>query len=78
MQVAQYLFQSPSSSPVQVGKLDTSSSQNQGSVDTNAQAVASSKTQPQAKEVAQVQTQKTQSAVDTTSVEPTRLLNVVA
>jgi len=29
MQVAQYIFQSPSSSPVQVGKLDTSAQQEQ-------------------------------------------------
>ena len=75
MQVAQYIFQSPYTSSVQVGRLDPSSSQNQGSSVTNTQAVVSSQTQPKAQEVAQ--TQEVQASTDTSS-EPTRLLDVVA
>ena len=75
MQVAQYLFQSPYTSPVQVGRLDPSSSQDQGTSDANTQPIVSSKTQPKAKEV--VQTQEVQVSVDT-STESTHLLDVVA
>ena len=77
MQVAQYLFQSPYTSSVQVGRLDPSSSQSQGTSETNTQAFVSSKTQPKAQEVVQTQTQEVQASVDTNS-EPTRLLDVVA
>ncbi|MFK5938165.1 MAG: hypothetical protein QM497_07195 [Sulfurimonas sp.] len=75
MQVAQYLFQSPYTSSVQVGRLDPSSSQSQGTTETNVQAVVSSQTQPKAQEVAQTQTQEVQASADTNS-EPTHVLDV--
>jgi hypothetical protein len=75
MQVAQYLFQSPYTSSVQVGILEPSSSQNQGTVDTNAQSTLSSKAQ--AKEVTQTQTQAVQPSTDI-NTQATRLLDVVA
>jgi len=76
MQVAQYIFQSPYTSSVQVGRLDPSSSQDQSSSDTNTQAVVSSQTQPKAQEIAQTPTQEVQTSVDT-NAEQTRLLDVV-
>jgi len=76
MQVAQYLFQSPYTSSVQVGRLDPSSTQEQSSLDTNSQAIVSNKAQPEAKEIVQTQTQEVKPSVDT-NAEPSRLLDVV-
>ena len=77
MQVARYLFQSPYTSAVQVGRLDPSSSQSQSSSNTNTQAVVQDQTQQKAQEFAQTQTQEVKPSVDI-SAEPTRLLDVVA
>ena len=54
MQVTQYIFQSPYSSAVQVGRLDTSSSQEQSSTTSNNPAVTT-QTQEKVQAVAQVQ-----------------------
>jgi hypothetical protein len=51
MNVAKYLFQSPYNSPVQVGRLDPSSKQDDSSVDASSQQFTqnSTKTQPEFK-----------------------------
>ena len=75
MQVAQYLFQSPYTSAVQVGRLDPNASQSQDTSQTSTQDFVSSKAQPKAKEV--TQTQGVKPSANTNSVSP-RLLDVTA
>ena len=74
MQVARYLFQSPYTSPMQVGRLDPSS--RQSSSDTNTQAVVQDQTQQKAQKFAQTQIQKVQSNVSK-STKTISLLDVV-
>ena len=74
MNVAQYLFQSPYSSAVQVGRLDPNSKQEESSVSAqSAPTMTQSKPQPKALPVEVVPAQETKP-----SAEPTRLLDVVA
>lgn len=73
MQVEKYLFQSPYTSSVQVGRLDPSSSQNQTASETSTQDFVKSKTEVKAQEVAQ--TQESKPSVNVSS-EPTHLLDV--
>jgi len=61
MQVAQYTFQSPSSSPVQTGKLDTSVKQEQSAPNTN-------KTQEKAQSFATTQVKEVTPSVNTNNL----------
>lgn len=75
MQVAQYLFQSPYTSAVQVGRLEPSSSKS--SSDTNTQATVKDQTQEKAQEFAQTQKQTVKPSVSVNTT-PTNILDVRA
>ena len=75
MQVAQYLFQSPYTSAVQVGRLDPSSSQS--SSDTNTQATVEDQTQQKAQEFTQTQKQAVKPSVST-NTPSTNILDITA
>ena len=77
MQVAQYLFQSPYTSAVQVGRLEPSKSQSQNSSDTNTQATVKDQTQEKAQELAQTQKQTVKPSVSVNTT-PTNILDVRA
>jgi hypothetical protein len=71
MNVASYTFQSPYSSPVQVGRLDPSSTKEE--TNTSQKAPLTNETQQKAQNFASTQTQEV-----TPSVEATPLLDVYA
>jgi len=73
MQVAQYLFQSPYTSAVQVGRLDPSSSQSSS----NTQATVEDQTQQKAQEFTQTQKQAVKPSVST-NTPSTNILDITA